>query len=37
MLEQLATMMNKMAAGIPGADMSSQLEGMKARLAEMPP
>ena len=37
MLEQLATMMNKMAAGIPGVDVLSQLEGMKARLAEMQP
>jgi hypothetical protein len=37
MLEQLATIMNKMAAGIPGVDVASQLEGMKARLAEMQP
>src|SRR2546422_191949 len=37
MLEQLATIMNKMVAGIPGVDVASQLEGMKARLAEMQP
>ena len=35
MMEQLATMMSKMAAGIPGADTGSLLADMKVRLAEM--
>ena len=35
MLEQLATMMSKMAAGIPGADAGTLLTDMKVRLAEM--
>ena len=35
MMEQLATIMSKMAAGIPGADTGSLLADMKVRLAEM--
>jgi hypothetical protein len=37
MLEQLATMMSKMAAGIPGTDTGTLLADMKVRLAEMQP
>jgi hypothetical protein len=37
MLEQLATIMNKMAAGIAGTDVSTQLETMKTRLTDMQP
>jgi hypothetical protein len=35
MMDQLATMMSKMAAGIPGADTGALLADMKVRLAEM--
>ena len=35
MMDQLATMMSKMAAGIPGADTGALLVDMKVRLAEM--
>ena len=35
MMEQMATMMSKMAAGIPGADTGALLADMKVRLAEM--
>lgn len=35
MMEQLATMLSKMAAGIPGADTGTLLADMKVRLAEM--
>jgi hypothetical protein len=37
MVEQLATIMSKMAAGIPGADTGMVLADMKVRLAEMAP
>ena len=35
MMDQLATMMSKMAAGIPGAGTGALLADMKGRLAEM--
>jgi hypothetical protein len=37
MLEQVATIMTKMSAGIPGADTSAQLERMQEQLTAMPP
>ena len=37
MMEQMATIMTKMSAGIPGADTSAQLESMKGRLTAMQP
>jgi hypothetical protein len=37
MMEQMATIMTKMAAGIPGTDMSAQLERMKEQLTAMQP
>ena len=35
MMDQLATIMSKMAAGIPGADTGALLADMKVRLEEM--
>lgn len=37
MLEQMATMMTKWAAGIPGVDTSAQIERMQEQLTAMPP
>ncbi len=37
MMEQMATIMTKMAAGIPGADTAEQLARMKERLTAMQP
>ena len=37
MMEQMATIMTKMSAGIPGADTAAQLERMKEQLTAMQP
>jgi hypothetical protein len=37
MMEQMATIMTKMSAGIPGVDTSAQLESMQERLTAMQP
>ena len=37
MMEQMATIMTKMSAGMLGADTSAQLERMQARLTAMQP
>jgi hypothetical protein len=37
MMEQMATIMTKMSAGILGADTSAQLESMQGRLTAMQP
>jgi hypothetical protein len=37
MMEQMATIMTKMSAGMLGADTSAQLERMKAQLTAMQP
>src|SRR5262249_60267126 len=36
-MEQMATMMNKMAAGIPGVDTAAQLGGVEGQLTAMQP
>ena len=35
MMEQLATMMTRLASGTPGSDTATQLDGMMTRMAEM--
>jgi len=37
MMEQMATIMTKMSAGIPGTDTAAQLEHMKEQLTAMQP
>jgi hypothetical protein len=37
MMEQMATIMTKLSAGIPGVDTSAQLESMQERLTAMQP
>jgi hypothetical protein len=37
MMEQLATIMTKMAAGIPGVDPSAQIARMKEQLTTVQP